>query len=85
MKDSIYNHDNFDHSDKYIEIGYNIAYYRKHAKLTQEQLAEKIGISRSHISALEAPNVMRKVSLELLFNIAAVLDVEVYKLFIFRD
>lgn len=85
MKDSIYNHDIFDHSEKYIEIGYNIAYYRKHAKLTQEQLAEKIGISRSHISALEAPNVMRKVSLELLFNIAAVLDVEVYKLFIFRN
>lgn len=25
MKDTIYNHDIFDHSDKYIEIGYNIA------------------------------------------------------------
>lgn len=23
----------FDNSDKYIELGYNIAYYRKHAKL----------------------------------------------------
>lgn len=85
MKDSIYDHDIFDHSEKYIEIGYNIAYYRKHAKLTQEQLAEKIGTSRSHISALEAPNVMRKVSLELLFNIAAVLNIDVYKLFIFRN
>lgn len=85
MKDTIYNHDIFDHSDKYIEIGYNIAYYRKHAKLTQEQLAEKIGTSRSHISALEAPNVMRKVSLELLFNIATVLDIEVYKLLVFHD
>lgn len=26
----------FDNSQKYIEIGYNIAYYRKHAGLTQE-------------------------------------------------
>ncbi|MBD5549306.1 MAG: helix-turn-helix transcriptional regulator [Lachnospiraceae bacterium] len=74
---------NFDHSDKYIEIGYNIAYYRKHAKLTQEQLAEMLGISRSHISAIEAPNIVRKVSMDLLFNIAAALDIEVYKLLIF--
>ena len=73
----------FNHADKYIEIGYNIAYYRKHAKLTQEQLAEMVGISRSHISAIEAPNIVRKVSMDLLFNIAAVLDIEVYKLLIF--
>lgn len=70
----------FDHSDNYIEIGYNIAYYRKHAKMTQEQLAEKVGISRSHISAIEAPNIIRKVSLDLLFSIADVLEIEVYKI-----
>lgn len=75
---------NLDHSDKYIEIGYNIAYYRKHAKLTQEQLAEMVGISRSHISAIEAPNIVRKISMDLLFNIAAVLKVEVYKLLLFK-
>ena len=75
---------NFDHTDKYIEIGYNIAYYRKHAKLTQEQLAEMLGISRSHISAIEAPNIVRKISMDLLFNIAAVLEVEVYKLLLFK-
>lgn len=75
----------FDNSNKYIEIGYNIAYYRKHAKMTQEQLAEKVGISRSHLSALEAPNVVRKISLDLLFNIATVLDIDVYKLLVFHD
>ncbi len=75
----------FDHTDKYIEIGYNIAYYRKHANLTQEELAEKVGISRSHISAIEAPNIVRKISLDLLLNIAAVLDIEAYKLLIFHD
>lgn len=36
----------FDNRDKFIELGYNIAYYRKHAGLTQEQLAERVGISR---------------------------------------
>ena len=27
----------FDNTQKFIELGYNIAYYRKHAGLTQEQ------------------------------------------------
>ena len=74
----------FDNSQKYIEIGYNISYYRKHAGLTQEQLAELVGISRQHIGALEAPNIVRPISLELLFNIATVLDIPAYKLLVFR-
>ena len=44
----------FDNSQKYIELGYNIAYYRKHAKLTQEQLAEALGVSRQAVSKWEA-------------------------------
>jgi len=74
-----------DHSQKYIEIGYNIAYYRKHAGLTQEQLAERVGISRQHLGAIEAPNLCRPISLELLFNIAAVLDIAPDKLLQFRS
>ena len=77
--------DIFDNTQKYIELGYNISYYRKHANLTQEQLAEKLNISRQHLGALEAPNIPRVISLDLLFNIATVLDVEVYKLLMFRD
>lgn len=75
----------FDNRDKFIELGYNIAYYRKHAGLTQEQLAERVGISRQHIGAIEAPNLVRPISLELLFNIADVLDIPAYKLLRFRD
>ena len=37
----------------YRELGLNIAFYRRRAGLTQEQLAEKLDISRSHLSALE--------------------------------
>ena len=51
-----------DHSQKYIEIGYNIAYYRKHAGITQEQLAEKVGISRAHPGAIEAPHPLMRLS-----------------------
>lgn len=75
----------FDNTQKFIEIGYNIAYYRKHAGLTQEQLAERVGINRQHIGAIEAPNLFRPISLDLLFNIAAVLNVEPAKLLTFRE
>lgn len=74
----------FDNTQNYIEIGYNIAYYRKHAGLTQEQLAEKVGISRQHLGAIEAPNLCRAISLELLLNIASVLKIEPYKFLYFN-
>ena len=75
----------FDNVDKLIEIGYNIAYFRKHAGLTQEQLAEAAGISRVHLSAIEAPNIVQSFSIETLFNIAAALNIEAYKLLVFRE
>lgn len=75
----------FDNTQKYIEVGYNIAYYRKHAGLTQEQLAEQVGISRQHMGAIEAPNICRPLSLDLLFNIAAVLDIPPARLLDFRE
>ncbi|MGN1432978.1 MAG: helix-turn-helix domain-containing protein, partial [Ruminococcus sp.] len=45
----------FDNVDKFVELGLNISYYRKRKGITQEKLAEMIGISRSHLSAIEAP------------------------------
>ena len=62
---------------RYIEIGYNIQYYRKHKNLTQERLAELVDISRQHLGAIEAPNIVRPVSLDLLFRIADVLEIDV--------
>lgn len=72
------------HNSQYIEIGYNIAYYRKHKGLTQEQLAELLDVSRQHIGAIEAPNIVRPVSLELLFNIADILEIDIRLLFDFH-
>ena len=75
----------FENKDYYIELGLNIAFYRKRAGMTQEMLAEKAGLSRSHLSAIEAPNIIRPFSLEILFGIARALGVEPYKLLQFRD
>lgn len=62
--------------DRYRKIGCRIAQCRKSRHMTQEQFSEKLGVSRQHIGAIEAPNVKRKLSLDLLFNMADVLDVE---------
>ena len=51
------------HSEKYIRIGLNISLQRKLKKMTQIELAEKIGISRTHMSNIEAPNMVTPVSL----------------------
>ncbi|MDE6568308.1 MAG: helix-turn-helix domain-containing protein [Lachnospiraceae bacterium] len=58
--------------ERYMEIGYKISYCRKHLKLTQEQLAEEMGISREHLAALEAPNILKKPSLDLIFLLAKI-------------
>lgn len=70
----------FDNSERYRDLGYAISYYRKRKGFTQEQLAERIGISRQHMGAIEAPNMIRAISLDVLFNIAAVLEIEPYLL-----
>lgn len=74
----------FNNDEKYRELGYAVAYYRKHRGLTQEQLAEKIGISRQHMGSIEAPNMVRAVSLDVVFNIATVLEIEPYMLLKFN-
>lgn len=70
---------------KYIQLGLNISYYRKLQGFTQEELAEISGISRSHISAIEAPNIIHNISLEVLFNLAYALKIEPCKLLDFRE
>ena len=69
--------------NKYKMIGLNIAYYRRLKNYTQENLAEKIDIDQTHLSKIERAAV--GVSLDLLFKIADVLDVDVYKFFVFKS
>lgn len=70
--------------EKYNRIGLNIAYQRKLKKLTQIQLAEMVGISRTHMSNIEAPNMTTPISLEVIFNIADALTIPVDVLFKFN-
>lgn len=65
----------FKNRDRFIELGLTIASLRKMQGLSQEALAEKAKISRSHLSSIEAPNIIRPFSLEVLYNIADALDV----------
>lgn len=69
------------HSEKYIRIGLNISLQRKLKKMTQIELAEKVGISRTHMSNIEAPNMVTPVSLEVLFDICDILDISPEVLF----
>lgn len=73
------------HSDEYIRLGLNIAYYRKLKGMTQIQLAEEVHISRTHMSNIEAPNIPTSVSLDVLFDIAEVLEIPIHKFFVFKD
>lgn len=70
-------------NEKYQRVGLNIAYQRKLKNMTQVQLAEKIGVSRTHMSNIEAPNMITSISLEVIFNIADVLEIPVDILFKF--
>ena len=65
----------FSNRDRYIEHGQTIASLSKKQGLSQEKLAEKAKISRSHLSSIEAPNIVRPFSLEVLYNIADALGV----------
>ena len=73
------------YGEKLIKLGLNIAYYRKLKLLSQEELAEKINISRPYMSKIEAPNMYASFSLKLLCKIADALEVSESKLFDFRD
>ncbi len=73
------------YESEYMRLGLKIAYYRKLRGLTQEQLAEQVDCSAAFIGHIEAPNVKKGVSLDMLFNIARVLNVPAYKFLEFND
>ena len=68
---------------KYELLGLNVAYYRRRNKLTQEQLAELVGIDRTHMGNIELAR--SGASLDVIFRIADALEIPVYKLIEFRD
>lgn len=64
---------------QYKILGQNIAFYRKRRDITQEELAEAVGVNNVHLSRIETG--VSAASLDTVFAIAKALDVEPYKLF----
>ena len=56
-----------------MKLGQNIAIYRKEAGLTQEQLAEKINVSRTYIVKIE--NGLQTGPIEIAIELAELFDV----------
>ncbi len=65
----------FKNRDKFIQLGIAIASLRKLRGMSQEQLAEKAGVSRSLLSIIEAPNTANSFSMEAFFDNAETLDI----------
>lgn len=63
------------------DLGVQISNYQKQKKMTQAQLAVEIGISRTHMSNIEALNMPTQISVDTLFKIADVLGIKVSNLF----
>ena len=68
-----------------IKIGLKIAYYSKLCGMTQEELAERCGLSAGYISQLEGPNSFFCPSIKTLFIIAEVLNIPMFKLVDIED
>lgn len=66
----------FKNHDRFIQLGIAISTLRRMRSLSQEQLAERAGISRSLLSAIEAPSMAKAFSLEVFYDIADALAVD---------
>ena len=61
-------------------FGTNVKRYRQSSGISQETFAEKCGLHRTYISAIEG--YRRSISLENIQHIADALEIETYKLFL---
>lgn len=66
----------FKNRDRFIQLGIAISTLRKMRGFSQEELSERAGISRSLLSAIEAPGIAKAFSLEVFYDIADALEVE---------
>ena len=65
----------FKYRDRIIEISLAISTIRRMRGMSQEQLAEKAGVSRVEISQLESPSNAYNFTIEMLFALADALEV----------
>ncbi|WP_302178047.1 helix-turn-helix domain-containing protein [Phascolarctobacterium succinatutens] len=65
---------------RYKKIGAKIVFYRKLRSMTQEKLAEEVGITPQYLSRIENGGYTKSVSLSTLMMIAGALDVTMSQL-----
>jgi len=70
----------FKNIDRFIRLGVAIGAIRKMKGMSQEQLAEKANISRSHLSVIESTSTVRPFSLEVLFDIADAFEMDIIEI-----
>jgi transcriptional regulator with XRE-family HTH domain len=63
-----------------FSFGQNLKKYRVKKGLSQEEFAEKVGLHRTYISAVERGR--RSIALENINKIALALEIDVYLLFL---
>ena len=73
------------HSEIHNKLKLNILYIRETQGLSQIQLAEKAGISKTHMSNIETLDSKTVPSLAVLIDIANALDISLNKLLHFED
>ena len=66
--------------DRLIQLGIAISTLIRIKGLSQDELAYRANISRSHLSSIEAPGVAHSFSIDVFFSIADALDVDPAKL-----
>jgi transcriptional regulator with XRE-family HTH domain len=71
------------HDDYYYYdiVRKNIKKYRKSANLTQQELADEIGVSMHYISQIESANPNKYFTLVLIGRIADTLNIDIRQLF----
>ena len=65
----------FQYRDRIIDIGLTVAALRKLKGYSQDDLAERAGISRQTLSLIETPTVVHSLSVETLLRLADALEV----------
>lgn len=68
-------------TDVYLVIANNIRKYRKKNKLTQRELALKSGYSYAYIRRVEGPKCIKNFSIQTIYNLSKVLNVDIKELF----
>lgn len=68
--------EDFDSNSDFVDLGLHIAYYRRRAGVTQQELADQLGVGWSYLSRIESPNQYQHFSFELFFSICRILYIE---------